>query len=80
MNELRSVLSGDIYVAPSTRSGGVVGRGNAPPGVSAFRPVVAAKPPQRVEKQVLQGPQAPAPPLAQVPPERLLTPTVIQHP
>ncbi len=53
------------------RSGGVVGRGVAPPGVSACRPVVAALPPQRADKQVLRGPAAPAPPLAQVPPERL---------
>ncbi len=54
------------------RSGGEVGRGIAPPGVSSFRPILAALPPKRVEKKVLQGPQAPAPPLAQVPPERLL--------
>ncbi len=47
-------------------SGGVL-----PPGVSSCRPVVAAKPPQRADKKVLRGPQAPAPLLAQVLPERL---------
>ncbi len=47
-----------IYDAVRNRSGGVVGRGNAPPGVSSVRPVVAAKPPQRVEQKVLRGPQA----------------------
>ncbi len=54
------------------RSGGAVGRGNAPPGVFSFRPVLAALPPKRVEKKVVRGPAAPAPPLAQVAPERLL--------
>ena len=54
-----------------TCSGEVVRRGVAAPGVAAFRPVVAALPPQWAETTVVQGSQAPAPPPAQVPPERL---------
>ena len=53
------------------RSGGVVRRGVAPPGVASFRDRCSGFAATTIPNSSVAGPQALAPPLAQVRPERL---------